>query len=283
MASQNATHRVGWSKAIRSWRVGRTLYLSIPFTWLVAEAAEIAREHNGPVVAGGPPPQYRDSPAQGLGRQGTRGLPDRARGEAMKYRKRPVVVEAWQWREPEDYQGGVLAGGVYAERDCLRGGSPGPWRFYVITIHGYKAFLDDKDWITAEPDGEHHCRYKPDIFAATYEKVEDAVRETPAPDDVNIIAEHLAEGMHAPSGDAQKRMEELEALSLKADEQEVGILDDGTVVGIGHWKACVTDIVAALRRRPFFCDLSEQIGWQQAQKAVLDAIEKRRTLDGKAE
>lgn len=201
----------------------------------------------------------------------------------MKYRKRPVVVEAWQWREPKDYQGGVLPGGVYSERDCLRDGGYGPWRFYVITARGQLVFLDDKDWITAEPDGEHHCRYKPDIFAAIYEKVEDAVRETPAPDDVDIIAEHLAEGMHAPSGDEQKRVEELEALSLKADEQEVGILDDGTVVEIGYWRDCVKDILAVLRRRPFFYDFGEQIGWQQAQKAVLDAIEKRRTLDGKAE
>jgi hypothetical protein len=43
-----------WRKKIVSWTSGRTLYLSIPFTWLLPEAEEMARSHHGPVIAGGP-------------------------------------------------------------------------------------------------------------------------------------------------------------------------------------------------------------------------------------
>lgn len=58
MASRNRKGLVGWSRSVVQWRLGRTLYLSVPFTWLVGEAEEIARDHTrrkrGPVVAGGP-------------------------------------------------------------------------------------------------------------------------------------------------------------------------------------------------------------------------------------
>jgi hypothetical protein len=43
-----------WSKDIVQWRCGRTLYLSVVFSWQVSEAMEIARQYGGPVVAGGP-------------------------------------------------------------------------------------------------------------------------------------------------------------------------------------------------------------------------------------
>ena len=43
-----------WRKGIAQWRVGHTLYLSVPFTWLLAEAEAIGRKHKGGVVAGGP-------------------------------------------------------------------------------------------------------------------------------------------------------------------------------------------------------------------------------------
>jgi hypothetical protein len=54
VASWNGKHKVTWSRGIRSWTLDRTLYLSVPFTWLVAAAEHIAREHDGPVIAGGP-------------------------------------------------------------------------------------------------------------------------------------------------------------------------------------------------------------------------------------
>ena len=43
-----------WKKNIVSWRMGRALYLSIPFTWMLPEAREQATKHKGPVFAGGP-------------------------------------------------------------------------------------------------------------------------------------------------------------------------------------------------------------------------------------
>lgn len=43
-----------WLKGIAGWQIGRTLYLSVPFTWLLPEARELALAHKGPVQAGGP-------------------------------------------------------------------------------------------------------------------------------------------------------------------------------------------------------------------------------------
>ena len=43
-----------WRKGIASWRCGKTLYLSVPFTWDLSEAEAMARKYKGPVVAGGP-------------------------------------------------------------------------------------------------------------------------------------------------------------------------------------------------------------------------------------
>lgn len=43
-----------WRKGIASWRIGRNLYLSVPFTWLLPEARQIAKAHKGPVFGGGP-------------------------------------------------------------------------------------------------------------------------------------------------------------------------------------------------------------------------------------
>lgn len=43
-----------WRKGIASWKCGGALYLSVPFTWLLSEARELARQHKGKVIAGGP-------------------------------------------------------------------------------------------------------------------------------------------------------------------------------------------------------------------------------------
>ncbi len=45
-----------WPKAITTWVIGKTLYISVPFTWLLPEARKLAEAHHGrgPVVAGGP-------------------------------------------------------------------------------------------------------------------------------------------------------------------------------------------------------------------------------------
>lgn len=43
-----------WKKSVVSWTVAKTLYISVPFTWLLPIADRMAREHKGKVVAGGP-------------------------------------------------------------------------------------------------------------------------------------------------------------------------------------------------------------------------------------
>ena len=89
-----------------------------------------------------------------------------------KYRKKPVVVDAFQWsiKDPYPSPGGIIN---HKTGTCL---------FYVITIHGDRAYLADGDWIITEPDGIHFYPCKLDIFEATYEpeeSVADAVSQTP--------------------------------------------------------------------------------------------------------
>lgn len=43
-----------WRKGVASWRIGPNLYLSVPFTWLLPQARQMARKHKGRVFAGGP-------------------------------------------------------------------------------------------------------------------------------------------------------------------------------------------------------------------------------------
>jgi len=43
-----------WIKGIARWEVGNTLYISVPFTWLVGEAQELAERYKGKAIIGGP-------------------------------------------------------------------------------------------------------------------------------------------------------------------------------------------------------------------------------------
>jgi len=43
-----------WRKNTAVWKCGGTLYLSVPFTWLLSDAEALAADHKGKVVAGGP-------------------------------------------------------------------------------------------------------------------------------------------------------------------------------------------------------------------------------------
>ncbi len=91
-----------------------------------------------------------------------------------KYRKRPDTkeVEAFQFN-PLSKHKTKLPKGVQ--------GNPSPgsdnWayigcKFFVTTIHDHLTPIVAGDWIITEPDGVHHYPCKPDIFEATYEKVE---------------------------------------------------------------------------------------------------------------
>ena len=84
----------------------------------------------------------------------------------MKFRKKPVVVEAWQldfgyWRQKPDW----LLRAVNTGRAWVQGG-PEPY-LTIRTLEGdHRA--NPGDWVIRGIKGElYPC--KPDIFAATYE------------------------------------------------------------------------------------------------------------------
>lgn len=79
-----------------------------------------------------------------------------------KFRKKPVVVEAVQFNGSYPLPPGVGCGANPGERP----------HFFVTTAHGQQATVVAVDWIITEPDGRGHYPCKPDIFEATYERVE---------------------------------------------------------------------------------------------------------------
>ena len=74
----------------------------------------------------------------------------------MKFRKKPVVIEATQWFKDGDHPAVKMTNGG---KDPL-----------IQTLEG-PLFVTPGDWIITGVKGEHYpC--KPDIFEATYEPVE---------------------------------------------------------------------------------------------------------------
>lgn len=90
----------------------------------------------------------------------------------MKFRKKPVVIEAWQFEghpgsypQPTWFRDAIDRGDVGYE-------SAPPQAFTIKTLEGHMR-ADVGDWIIRGVKGElYPC--KPDIFAATYEPVEGA-------------------------------------------------------------------------------------------------------------
>ena len=83
-----------------------------------------------------------------------------------KFRKRPVIIEAEQYKEY-----GKLVKGMCNSQSCYTAGNIEP---HVHTIHGGQIVnLEIGDWIIPEPDGMHYYPCKPDIFKETYEFVKD--------------------------------------------------------------------------------------------------------------
>ena len=80
-----------------------------------------------------------------------------------RFRKKPVVIEAVQWNP------GIEHPGVFLDIRTNR--------FYVITVHEQEAYIVDGDWIIPEPKEGRFYPCKPDIFAATYEPVEELEKE----------------------------------------------------------------------------------------------------------
>ena len=74
----------------------------------------------------------------------------------MKFRKKPVVIEATQWFKHGDH---VAVNGYHNEESG-----------FIQTLEGAMNVVPG-DWIITGVKGEHYpC--KPDIFEATYERAE---------------------------------------------------------------------------------------------------------------
>lgn len=81
-----------------------------------------------------------------------------------KYRKRPLVIEAFQWQGEEHPPFERLCVG----RDEL---SVNHYNLVIPTLEGIM-YADEGDWIITGIKGEiYPC--KPDVFEQTYEPVED--------------------------------------------------------------------------------------------------------------
>ena len=80
----------------------------------------------------------------------------------MKFRIKPVVIEAYQWHKET---------GQTAEVICNPQGNPNtPSAYKCETLEGWLG-VSDGDWIITGVQGEHYpC--KPDIFEQAYEPVE---------------------------------------------------------------------------------------------------------------
>lgn len=87
----------------------------------------------------------------------------------MKYRKKPVIIEAFEWNaeqgkeKPNWFIDAIHSGKVY-----YQGGEPG---YYTIETLEGNMTANAGDYIIQGIKGEiYPC--KPDIFLATYDKVE---------------------------------------------------------------------------------------------------------------
>ncbi len=89
----------------------------------------------------------------------------------MKFRKKPVVVEAWQHTRDADEN--LLLINMAEEGDCrlIEDGEESSFEVYNHKHEQWLRVVRD-DWvISASKDDIYPC--KPDIFEATYEAVDD--------------------------------------------------------------------------------------------------------------
>ena len=80
-----------------------------------------------------------------------------------KYRTIVTDIEADQWFP------GKLLDGVYNESDS----SNEKIRYFVVTIHQQKVYLEPGDWVIIELDGKHYYPIKDFIFKKRYKLVEE--------------------------------------------------------------------------------------------------------------
>jgi hypothetical protein len=89
----------------------------------------------------------------------------------MKYRKKPVVIDAVQWTgaNVDEVAGFMLTKASLRRRDCVgpSGGLMPGGALLIETIEGTMT-AQPNDWIIKGVQGEFYL-CKPDIFEATYE------------------------------------------------------------------------------------------------------------------
>lgn len=86
----------------------------------------------------------------------------------MKFRKKPIVIEATQWFKDGDHPA-VKVMNTYDKKKISPGIIYVGKMPYVETLEG-RMFVTPGDWIITGVQGEHYpC--KPDIFEMTYEPV----------------------------------------------------------------------------------------------------------------
>ena len=83
----------------------------------------------------------------------------------MKFRKRPITVEAVQWKATKQSWDEIMAMGDISWKP----GEMGSETFYITTLESDMKVSKD-DWGIKGVAGEF-CPCKPDIFEATYEPV----------------------------------------------------------------------------------------------------------------
>jgi hypothetical protein len=83
-----------------------------------------------------------------------------------KFRKKLKIIEAVQYTRRGKFETGMCT-----SYECISNTCSEP---HVHTIHNNQiVILELGDWIIPEPDGKHFYPCKPDIFAETYELVEE--------------------------------------------------------------------------------------------------------------
>ncbi len=95
----------------------------------------------------------------------------------MRFRKKPVVVEATQWFKHGDHPAVSSLSGVSKKCDfrCPKCGDAWGKHGAIQTLEtreGGEHVVCPRDWIITGVKGEHYA-CKPDIFAATYEPAKD--------------------------------------------------------------------------------------------------------------
>jgi hypothetical protein len=90
----------------------------------------------------------------------------------VKYRKKPVVIEAVQFfaaDHPSTWHPAIQQGGKGYDQYGEQFSYP---RFWIKTLEGFHE-VTDQDWIITGVKGEvYPC--KPDIFLATYEPIKES-------------------------------------------------------------------------------------------------------------